>query len=59
MPYGLKMPLSKFQKIINEIFNLYTHFGIVYIDNALIFSQNIAQYWKHLKNFENIMKKML
>ena len=41
MPFRLKNAPSEFQKIMNEIFNTYTSFCIVYIDDVLIFSQNI------------------
>nr|KYP44632.1 polyprotein [Cajanus cajan] len=39
MPFGLKNAPSEFQKIMNDIFNPYTNFAIVYIDDVLIFSQ--------------------
>ena len=51
MPFDLKNAPSEFQKIINENFNSYTSFCIVYIDDVLIFSQDIDQHWKHLKTF--------
>ena len=38
MPFGLKNAPSEFQKIMNEIFNPYTSFCIVYNDDVLIFS---------------------
>jgi hypothetical protein len=41
MPFGLKNAPSEFQKIMNEIFLPYTSFIIVYIDDVLIFSQDI------------------
>ena len=51
MPFRLKNAPFEFQKIMNEIFNSYTSFCIVYIDDVLIFSQDIDQHWKHFKTF--------
>ena len=48
MPFGLKNAPSEFQKIMNEIFNQYSHFSIVYIDDVLIYSKSIDEHWKHL-----------
>ena len=48
MPFGLKNALSEFQNIMNEIFNPFSHFSIVYIDDILIFSKSIDEHWKHL-----------
>jgi hypothetical protein len=47
---------SEFQNIINEIFIPFTSFSIIYIDDVLIFSKSIEQYWKHLQTFVEIMK---
>ena len=55
MPFGLKNTPSEFQKVMNDIFNPYTTFLIVYIDD--VFSQNIEQHFKHLKTFIHIIKK--
>ena len=44
MPFGLKNALSEFQCIMNEIFNLYIEFSIVYIDDVLIYSDNVDQH---------------
>ena len=41
MPFGLKNAPSEFQNMMNEIFNDYTRFSIVYIDDVLIFSNSI------------------
>ncbi|RDX80013.1 hypothetical protein CR513_39485, partial [Mucuna pruriens] len=45
MPFGLKNAPSEFQKIMNDIFNPYSKFSIVYIDDVLIFSQTINQHF--------------
>ena len=49
MPFGLKNAPSEFQNMMNEIFNNYTKFSIVYIDDVLIFSNSIEEHFKHLK----------
>ena len=57
MPFGLKNAHSEFQNIINEIFNEYTRFSIVYIDDVLIFSNSIEEHFKHLKIFQKIVRE--
>jgi len=57
MSFGLKNVPSEFQKIMNDIFNPYSKFAIVYIDDVLIFSQTIDQHFKHLHTFINIIKQ--
>jgi hypothetical protein len=56
MPFGLKNAPSEFQNIMNDIFNPYTSFSIVYIDDVLIFSNTIEQHWKHLETFIKIVQ---
>ena len=56
MPFGLKNALSEFQNIRNEIFNPFSKFCIVYIDDVLIFSKSIDEHWKHLNSFLSIIK---
>ena len=43
--------------MMNEIFNDYTRFSIVYIDYVLIFSNSIEEHFKHLKNFQKIVRE--
>ena len=50
MSFGLKNAPSNYQKIMKDIFNTYSKFVIVYIDDVLIFSQNIDQHFKHLQS---------
>ena len=57
MPFSLKNAPSEFQKIMNDIFNPYSKFVIVYNDDVLIFSQTIDQHFKHLHTFINIIKQ--
>ena len=57
MPFGLKNAPSEFQKIMNYIFNSFQDISIVYIDDVLIFSQNIDQHFKHLQTFFAIVKR--
>lgn len=51
MSFRLKNAPSKFQKIMHETFLPFTHFIIVYIDDILIFSENIDKHQKHLQIF--------
>ena len=57
MPFGLKNAPSEFQNIMNDIFNPYSDFIIVYIDDILIFSKTIETHFKHLYLFEKIIIK--
>lgn len=56
LPFGLKNAPSEFQNIMNSIFNTYSHISIVYIDDVLIFSENIDSHFKHLNTFFKIVK---
>jgi hypothetical protein len=56
MPFGLKNAPSEFQNIMNDIFNPFSKFCIVYIDDVLIFSKSIEEHWKHLNSFLDTIK---
>ncbi|WJZ89861.1 hypothetical protein VitviT2T_009049 [Vitis vinifera] len=56
MPFGLKNAPSEFQNIMNEIFNQFSDFIIVYIDDVLIYSDSVEQHWKHLNRFIDTVK---
>ena len=55
MPFGLKNAPSEFQKIMNDIFNPYLDFIIVYIDDILVFSKTLEMHFKHLDIFKKIV----
>ena len=57
MPFGLKNTPSEFQNIMNDIFNNYTRFFIVYIDDVLIFTNSIEEHVQHLKIFQRIVRE--
>jgi hypothetical protein len=48
--------LKEFQNIMNDIFNPFSKFCIVYIDDVLIFSKSIYEHWKYLNSFLDIIK---
>ena len=56
IPCGLKNAPSEFQNIMNEIFNPFSKFCIIYIEDVLIFSKSIDEHWKHLYSFLSIIK---
>ena len=56
MPFGLKNAPLEFQNIINEIFNQFFDFIIVYIDDVLIYFDSVEQHWKHLNKFVETVK---
>ena len=55
--FGLRNAPSEFQNIMNDIFNPYTHFTIVYIDDVFVYSNSIDQNFKHLHTFLHVIKK--
>ena len=42
---------------MNDIFNSFSHFTIVYIDDVLVYSSSIAEHWKHLYSFLDTIKR--
>ncbi|RDY09096.1 hypothetical protein CR513_06592, partial [Mucuna pruriens] len=57
MPQGLKNAPSEFQNIMNDIFNKYAEFSLVYLDDVLIFSKNLNEHIEHLEKFINLIKE--
>ena len=57
MSFGLKNAPSEFQNIMNDIFNSFSHFTIVYIVDVLVYSSSIDEHWKHLYLFLDTIKR--
>ena len=57
MHFGLKNTPSEFQNIMNDIFNSFSHFTIVYINDVLVYSSSIDKHWKHLYSFLDTIKR--
>ncbi|KAL0183501.1 hypothetical protein M9458_019197 [Cirrhinus mrigala] len=50
MPYGLSISPSVFQTFMNEVFREFLHrFVIVYFDDILIYSRNLAEHRQHIQ----------
>ncbi|KAL0152234.1 hypothetical protein M9458_051957, partial [Cirrhinus mrigala] len=50
MPYGLSISPSVFQTFMNEVFREFLHrFVVVYIDDILIYSRNMAEHRQHVQ----------
>ncbi|KAL0200281.1 hypothetical protein M9458_003468, partial [Cirrhinus mrigala] len=50
MPYGLSVSPSVFQTFLNEVFREFLHrFVVVYIDDILIYSRNMAEHRQHVQ----------
>ena len=56
MLFGFKNAPSKFQNIVNEIFNQFSDFLIIYIDDVLVYSTSVEEHWKHLNRFIQTVK---
>jgi hypothetical protein len=50
---------SKFQRIMNDIFNAYSKLCIIYIDDVLILLNSIEQHFKHFKYSFMSQRKMV
>ena len=57
MPQWLKNAPNEFQNVMNEIFNPYMDFTLVYLHDVLVFSKTINQHFDHLEKFYNIIKE--
>jgi len=50
MPFGLTNAPATFQRFMNDVFSdLLDVCIVVYLDDILIYSDNIMQHWKHVK----------
>ena len=58
MPFGLKIaPSNCQQQWVDKIFAPIVAFCLAYLDNILIFSSNMAQHIKHLKEFLKLLQQ--
>ncbi len=58
MPYGLSNSPSVFQGFMNEVFREFLHrFVIVYIDDILIYSRNLAEHRHHVMQVLQQLRK--
>jgi len=56
MPFGLTNTPASFQRWMNEILTEYLNiFCVAYLDDILIFSQNLEDHWRHL---QTILKRV-
>ena len=50
MPFGLTNAPAAFQRFMNDLFSdLLNVCVVVYLDDILIYSDDITQHWKHVK----------
>ena len=50
MPFRLTNALAVFQRFMNDVFsNLLDVCVVVYLDDILIYSDDITQHWSHVK----------
>ncbi|KAL0194928.1 hypothetical protein M9458_008500, partial [Cirrhinus mrigala] len=53
MLYGLSITPSVFQTFMNEVFREFLHrLVVVYIDDILIYSQNLAEHRQHVQQVQ-------
>ncbi|KAL0192537.1 hypothetical protein M9458_010833, partial [Cirrhinus mrigala] len=58
MPYGLSISPSVFQTFMNEVFREFLHrLVVVYIDDILIYSQNLAEHCQHVQQVLHKLRK--
>jgi hypothetical protein len=57
MSFELKYTPSKLHNIMNNIFNLYLKFMIIYIDDVLLILKSITKYFNNLQKFLDIIKQ--
>lgn len=57
MSFRLKNALFEFQNIMNNICNQYSQISIVYLDDVLIYSEDMDQHFKHFHTFLKFVKK--
>ena len=59
MPFGLTNAPALFQQWMNEILSEYLDiFCVAYLDDILIFSQNLEDHWKHVRTILERVKEM-
>ena len=59
IPFGLRNAPLEFQKIMNDIYTLFTKFIVVHIDDVLIVSKNIDQNLNIITFFLKLPKEMV
>ena len=58
MPFGLTNAPIAFQQFINDIFsNLLDVYIVIYLDDILIYSNNISEYYWHVKEVLKCFRK--
>ena len=57
MSFSLKNAPSEFQNIMNDNYNPFTKFILVYINYIIVFSKNINQHFRHLNIFLNVTQR--
>jgi len=58
MPFGLTNTLASFQRFMNDLFSdLLDVCIVVYLDDILIYSDDIMQHWEHIKEVLKRLRK--